>query len=82
MDDLYSWNFDKQKTEALGDVVQERLLGQIREIDLTKLKPYKVSYTAISGDTPKELTSEVAEIKMSLDDEWPEDLEKEEDLPF
>jgi hypothetical protein len=82
MDDLYSWNFDKQKTEELGTMIQGRILCQIREIDLTKLKPYNVGFTAVSGDNTKELTCEVAEIKISLDDEWPENLEKEDDLPF
>jgi hypothetical protein len=82
IDDLYTWNFDKDKTEKLGTMIQGRLLCQIREIDLTKLKPYIVAFTAVSGDNPKELTSPIAEAKMFLDDEWPENLEKEEDLPF
>jgi hypothetical protein len=83
MDHLYSWQFDKDKTEQQCDVVQKKLLCQVRSINPAKKQAYELAYTAISGaSAPKEMTSMVAEEKMHLDDEWPEDLGEEEDLPF
>lgn len=79
---LYSWQFDKTATEKEGNTIDGRLLCQIISIDPTKIAMYEVRYQAVSGSVKKEITSMVGESKVHLDDEWPENMVKEDDLPF
>jgi hypothetical protein len=77
-DVLYSWNFDKIKTESL--LIQGRMRAQIRSIDMFQPNPYTVGYRAFKGEELKDLQSDVQERYICLEDEWP--LDPDDDLPF
>jgi len=83
MDKVYSYQFDKDRTRKEGEVSQGALRCQITSVDMRKAYPYELVFKAYStGGDQKEFTSAAKEEWLCLDDEWPEDLGIDDDLPF
>ena len=76
---LYTWQFDKNKSEEL--LIQGKMRAQIREIDIFMPNPYKIGYKAFKSEELKELESDVQERYICLEDEWPLDPDPDA-LPF